>query len=106
MGSHAILCFNGALGTATGMGGLTQQIEFFSDKKQFTVVGFDVRGYGESIPPTRDFQISPVHFLKQDVLDGHQLMQNQSWGFHSSQYSDGVMVEYQEYSWLHSSPSQ
>ena len=30
--------------------------------------------YGESRPPTRDFQISPVHFLKQDVLDGHWLM--------------------------------
>ena len=55
--------------------GLPKQIEFFSSKKQFTVVGFDARGYGESRPPTRDFQISPVHFLKQDALDGHQLMQ-------------------------------
>ena len=74
-GDHAILCINGALGTATGMAGLPKQIEFFSSKKQFTVVGFDARGYGESRPPTRDFQISPVHFLKQDALDGHQLMQ-------------------------------
>ena len=76
-GDHAILCFPGALGAVTGVGGLPQQIEFFSDKKvgsQFTVVGFDPRGYGESRPPTRDFQISPVHFLKQVALDGHQLM--------------------------------
>ena len=76
-GDHAILCFPGALGTATGIAGLPQQIEFFSDKKvgsQFTVVGFDPRGCGESRPPIRDFQISPVHFLKQDALDGHQLM--------------------------------
>ena len=76
-GDHVILCVPGALGTVTGVGGLPQQIEFFSDKKagsQFTIVGFDPRGYGESRPPTRDFQISPVHFLKQDALDGHQLM--------------------------------
>ena len=74
-GDHAILCINGALGTATGLAGLPKQIEFFSSKKQFTVVGFDARGHGESRPPIRDFQISPVHFLKQDALDGHQLMQ-------------------------------
>ena len=76
-GDHAILCFPGALGTVTGVAGLPQQIEFFSDKEvgsQFTVVGFDPRGYGESRPPTRDYQISPVHFLKQDALDGHRLM--------------------------------
>ena len=74
-GDHVILCLNGALGTATGLAGLPKQIEFFSSKKQFTVVGFDARGYGESRPPTRGFQISPVHYLKQDALDGHQLMQ-------------------------------
>ena len=51
-GDHAILCINGALGTATGMAGLPKQIELFSSKKQFTVVGFDARGYGESRPPT------------------------------------------------------
>ena len=63
------------LETASGMGGLTQQIEIFSDKnEQFSVVGFNVRGYGESRPPTRAFQISPVRFLKQDALNGHQLM--------------------------------
>ena len=76
-GDHAILCIPGALGTA--LEDFTRQLEFFSgnEKKagsQFTIVGVDPRGYGESRPPTRDFQISPVHFLKQDALDGHQLM--------------------------------
>ena len=42
------------MGTTTGMDdGLTQQNQsFYNDKKQFTIVGFDLRGYGESRPLT------------------------------------------------------
>ena len=78
-GEHAILCIPGALGTA--LGDFPKQIEFFSGAgsdrsigSKFTIVGFDPRGYGNSRPPSRDFSISPVHFLKQDALDGHNLM--------------------------------
>ena len=77
-GEHAILCIPGALGTA--LSDLPRQIEFFSGagdnniSSQFTIIGFDPRGYGNSRPPSREFSISPVHFLKQDALDGHSLM--------------------------------
>lgn len=78
VGTRPILCIPGALGTAVG--DYSKQLEFFGAGEdegtgtQFTIVAFDPRGYGSSRPPTREFQIKPVHFLKQDGLDGHALM--------------------------------
>lgn len=41
------------------------------DDKVFTIVAWDPRGYGESIPPERDF---PVNFLHRDASDAAELM--------------------------------
>ena len=72
-GAHPILCIPGALGTA--ISDFTPQLEDFgTDGSGFTVVSFDPRGYGQSRPPKRTFQTKPVHFLQQDAIDGHHVM--------------------------------
>ena len=98
-GEHAILCIAGALGTARGDFG--PQLEFFGKgndlsagaRSEFTIVGFDAQGYGSSRPPKRDFQIKPVHFLRQDGLDGHELMQRLDFKTYSVLgWSDGAIA--------------
>ena len=41
-------------------------------KEDFTVIAFDPRGYGKSIPPKRDF---PLDFFHRDADDAVGLMQ-------------------------------
>ena len=62
-----ILCMPGALGTTRSDFG--PQLNGLSDK--FTVVVFDPRGYGKSIPPKRDF---PQDFYDRDADDAANLM--------------------------------
>ena len=62
--SHAVLCLPGALGST--------QSDFGPQLKglcrDFTVVAFDPRGYGKSVPPKRiDF---PLDFFQRDASDG------------------------------------
>jgi valacyclovir hydrolase len=68
-GSHqqVVLCMPGALGSTQSDFG--PQLKGLSD--QFTVVAFDPRGYGKSIPPARDF---PSDFFARDALDAAELM--------------------------------
>lgn len=42
------------------------------NKQLFTVVAWDPRGYGQSIPPSRDF---PPDFFERDAKDAVDLMQ-------------------------------
>jgi len=64
---HVILCIPGALGSTRSDFG--PQINGLSGK--FTVVAFDPRGYGASIPPQRDF---PKTFFQRDADDAAELM--------------------------------
>ncbi|XP_031431143.1 valacyclovir hydrolase isoform X2 [Clupea harengus] len=68
-GDHALLLMPGALGS--GVTDFGPQLKGL-DKKRFTVVAFDPRGYGSSRPPIRDF---PSDFFHRDAQDGLQLMQ-------------------------------
>ncbi|KAG8571594.1 hypothetical protein GDO81_011713 [Engystomops pustulosus] len=68
-GEHAVLLLPGALGSSqTDFG---PQLKLL-DKKAFTVIGWDPRGYGRSIPPARDY---PEDFFSRDATDAVNLMQ-------------------------------
>ena len=67
-GSKVLLCFPGGLGsTRTDFGPQLEQL-----KESFTVIAFNPRGYGKSIPPKRDF---PLDFYHRDADDAFRLMQ-------------------------------
>ena len=73
-GGHGIVCVPAAL--ATALFSFVPQLQHFGRQgSPFTIVAFDPRGYGGSRPPERDFSIKPVHFLEQDAIDAHDLMQ-------------------------------
>ncbi|XP_077123759.1 serine hydrolase BPHL [Ranitomeya variabilis] len=68
-GDHALLLLPGALGCSqTDFG---PQLKFLN-KEVFTIIGWDPRGYGLSIPPARDF---PPNFFSRDAKDAVDLMQ-------------------------------
>ena len=64
---HVLLCIPGALGSTRSDFG--PQLENLSN--DFTVVAFDPRGYGASIPPRREF---PKDFFQRDADDAAELM--------------------------------
>ena len=65
--THVVLCLPGALGSTQSDFG--PQLKGLTD--EFTVVAFDPRGYGKSIPPKRDF---PADFFVRDANDAAALM--------------------------------
>ncbi|KAM4705026.1 valacyclovir hydrolase [Rhinophrynus dorsalis] len=68
-GDHAVLLLPGALGSSqTDFG---PQLASWN-KELFTIIAWDPRGYGKSIPPTRDF---PSDFFERDAKDAIDLMQ-------------------------------
>lgn len=67
-GEHAVLLLPGMLGS--GETDFGPQIEALN-KKLFTVVAWDPRGYGRSRPPDRDF---PREFFERDAEDAIGLM--------------------------------
>eukprot|EP00164_Ancoracysta_twista_P009595 GFYU01014256.1.p1 GENE.GFYU01014256.1~~GFYU01014256.1.p1 ORF type:complete len:321 (+),score=48.65 GFYU01014256.1:45-1007(+) len=69
--SVTILCCPGALGTARN--DFTPQLEELSSKYGYTVVAYDPRGYGESRPPSRQFELDYYHV---DAEDAHGLMES------------------------------
>lgn len=83
-GKHALLLIPGALGSAvTDFGPQMKSL----DKEQFTVVSYDPRGYGRSIPPKRDF---PLDFFYRDADDAVALMKSlQLPTFSALGWSDG-----------------
>ncbi|XP_063056723.1 valacyclovir hydrolase [Engraulis encrasicolus] len=83
-GDHAVLLMPGALGSGeTDFGPQLKGL----DKKRFTVVAFDPRGYGKSRPPARDF---PPDFFHRDARDALKLMQTLGFGrFSLLGWSDG-----------------
>ncbi|XP_053252990.1 valacyclovir hydrolase isoform X1 [Podarcis raffonei] len=68
-GSHAVLLLPGMLGS--GQTDFGPQLKSMN-KQQFTLVAWDPRGYGKSIPPLRDF---PEDFFERDAKDAVDLMQ-------------------------------
>ncbi|XP_075682803.1 serine hydrolase BPHL isoform X4 [Rhinoderma darwinii] len=68
-GDHVLLLLPGALGSSqTDFG---PQLKFLN-KDIFTIIGWDPRGYGLSIPPARDY---PADFFSRDAKDAVDLMQ-------------------------------
>uniref|UniRef100_A0A8C6Y621 Biphenyl hydrolase like n=1 Tax=Naja naja TaxID=35670 RepID=A0A8C6Y621_NAJNA len=68
-GNHAVLLLPGMLGS--GQTDFGPQLKNMN-KEIFTVVAWDPRGYGKSIPPVRDF---PLDFFERDAKDAVDLMQ-------------------------------
>ncbi|XP_077209185.1 serine hydrolase BPHL [Paroedura picta] len=68
-GDHAVLLLPGMLGC--GQTDFGPQLKSMN-KQLFTVVAWDPRGYGKSIPPVRDF---PPDFFERDAKDAVELMQ-------------------------------
>lgn len=68
-GNHAILLLPGAMGC--GETDFGPQLETLN-KEMFTVVAWDPRGYGRSIPPNREY---PPDFFERDAKDAVDLMQ-------------------------------
>ncbi|KAK2534122.1 hypothetical protein Q9233_004305 [Columba guinea] len=68
-GSHAVLLLPGMLGS--GQTDFGPQLKSMN-KQLFTIVAWDPRGYGQSIPPSRDF---PPDFFERDAKDAVDLMQ-------------------------------
>jgi len=65
--NHVVLCLPGALGsTQSDFGPQLRGL-----KNEFTIIAFDPRGYGKSIPPKRDF---PADFFVRDANDAAALM--------------------------------
>uniref|UniRef100_F7FG16 Biphenyl hydrolase like n=1 Tax=Monodelphis domestica TaxID=13616 RepID=F7FG16_MONDO len=67
-GKHAVLLLPGMLGS--GESDFGPQLKNLN-KQLFTIVAWDPRGYGHSIPPNRDF---PVDFFERDAKDAVDLM--------------------------------
>ncbi|XP_051826728.1 valacyclovir hydrolase [Antechinus flavipes] len=67
-GKHAVLLLPGMLGS--GQSDFGPQLKNLN-KQLFTVVAWDPRGYGHSIPPNRDF---PMDFFERDAKDAVDLM--------------------------------
>ncbi|XP_007933578.1 valacyclovir hydrolase [Orycteropus afer afer] len=67
-GDHAVLLLPGMLGS--GETDFGPQLKYLN-KKRFTVVCWDPRGYGHSRPPNRDF---PLDFFERDAKDAIDLM--------------------------------
>ncbi|XP_007423930.1 valacyclovir hydrolase isoform X1 [Python bivittatus] len=68
-GNHVVLLFPGMLGSSQT--DFEPQLKYMN-KQIFTVVAWDPRGYGKSIPPVRDF---PPDFFERDAKDAIDLMQ-------------------------------
>ncbi|XP_044280508.1 valacyclovir hydrolase isoform X3 [Varanus komodoensis] len=68
-GNYAVLLLPGMLGS--GQTDFGPQLKSLS-KQHFTLVAWDPRGYGKSIPPDRDF---PPDFFERDAKDAVDLMQ-------------------------------
>lgn len=68
-GNHGVLLLPGALGS--GQTDFGPQLKSLN-KDHFTIVAWDPRGYGRSIPPNRNF---PLEFFHRDAKDAVDLMQ-------------------------------
>ncbi|XP_018419848.1 PREDICTED: valacyclovir hydrolase isoform X2 [Nanorana parkeri] len=69
VGDHAVLLLPGVLGSSqTDFGPQLKEL----NKNMFTLIAWDPRGYGLSIPPHRDY---PMDFFEKDAKDAVDLMQ-------------------------------
>jgi len=68
-GAHNVILLPGALGSSRT--DFSYQMNHFN-KRDFTLIAIDPRGYGQSIPPERDW---PLEFLQRDAEDAVELVQ-------------------------------
>ncbi|XP_006004493.1 valacyclovir hydrolase isoform X2 [Latimeria chalumnae] len=86
-GDHAVLLLPGALGS--GQTDFGPQLKSMN-KEHFTIIAWDPRGYGHSIPPHRDY---PPEFFHRDAKDAVDLMQALNFKkFSLLGWSDGGMT--------------
>ena len=86
-GPNVIVCIPGALGVA---GSFINQAEYFGSLKQYKIVTYDPRGFGQSRPPQRQFTMD---FHSKDAKDTKGLMD--ALGFKKFTVfglSDGAMI--------------
>lgn len=87
IGPKPLLLLPSAVGCAAT--DFTPQIKGLSRDK-FTIIALDPRGYGQSIPPERDY---PIEFFYRDANDAVQLMENLGFPkFSVLGWSDGANV--------------
>ncbi|XP_052819075.1 valacyclovir hydrolase-like isoform X2 [Mya arenaria] len=67
-GDHYVILLPGALGSTRT--DFSHQLQNFN-KTDFTLIAIDPRGYGQSIPPNRDW---PLEFLQRDADDAFELI--------------------------------
>jgi len=74
-GPHPILCIPGAM--APSHWAFASQLEYFGGEgRGYTIVAYDPRGYGNSRPPDREYQLVPEHHMKTDASDAYHLMKS------------------------------
>ncbi|WAR12425.1 BPHL-like protein [Mya arenaria] len=71
-GDHYVILLPGALGSTRT--DFSHQLQNFN-KTDFTLIAIDPRGYGQSIPPNRDW---PLEFLQRDADDAFELIKKVS----------------------------
>lgn len=84
--NHVVLCLPGALGSTQSDFG--PQLNGLKD--EFTVIAFDPRGYGKSIPPKRDF---PADFFVRDANDATALMKTLGKGKMARGFLPSVLIK-------------
>ena len=84
--NHVVLCLPGALGsTQSDFGPQLKELE-----DEFTVIAFDPRGYGKSIPPKRDF---PANYFVRDANDATALMKTLGKGKMARSFLPSVLIK-------------
>jgi len=74
-GPHPILCIPGAM--APSQWAFASQLEHFGrEGRGYTIDAYDPRGYGNSRPPDREYQLITEHHLKTDASDAYHLMKS------------------------------
>ncbi|KAK6185423.1 hypothetical protein SNE40_007665 [Patella caerulea] len=87
VGNHVLLLLPGALGSSKT--DFEPQLTGFN-KEKFTLISFDPRGFGQSIPPERDW---PLDYFRRDADDAVGLMKRLSYKkFSVLGWSDGGII--------------
>jgi len=70
-----VIMYTSGLPTGSSRTDFSHQLKNYN-KTDFTLIAIDPRGYGQSIPPKRDW---PLEFLQRDAEDAMELVRVSSW---------------------------